>query len=49
MWRNGETKISPVLGLVKIMSSFKWMQDEKEQAENNSCPVHLKPCVARKR
>lgn len=24
------------------------MQDEKDLAENNTCPVHLKPCVARK-
>lgn len=23
-------------------------QDEKELAENNCCPVHLKPCVPRK-
>ena len=31
-----------------VMLGFNWMQDEKELAENKSCPVHLKPCVARK-
>lgn len=31
-----------------VMFIFNWVQDEKELAENNSCPVHLKPCVARK-
>ena len=36
------------LFVLVVMLGFNWMQDEKELAENNSCPVHLKPCVARK-
>ena len=39
-----------VLVLVKNknVSFVDLAQDEKELAENNCCPVHLKPCVPRK-
>lgn len=31
-----------------ISFSLYILQDEKELLENQSCPIHLKPCVARK-
>lgn len=36
------------LSFMRLLSSPYILQDEKELLENQCCPTHLKPCVARK-
>lgn len=35
-----------IIGLISLILNI--AQDEKELLDNNCCPTHLKPCVARK-